>query len=685
MRLGIRAAVLGAAIGACGLFPVAGLRAAALPGMPASVGLSPISQVPVKKVVLFTSGVGYFEHDGTVLGAATTQLKFDNSQINDVLKSLVLEDMGGTVSTVTYASQDPLAKQLKSFGVDIADDPSLDQLLNQLRGAKVTIGMASEEITGTILGVEKRTKPAGDGKTIDVPVINVVTDSGIRSVELPDAQEVKLDDPTLQEELSKALGAVALARNEDRKPVTIHFEGTGVRDVRLGYVVESPVWRTSYRLVLGDGDDAKLQGWAVVENQTDNDWDDVQLSLVSGRPISFIEDMYQPLYVQRPTVQPQGIAEVTPPTYAEAIQQRELAMDSLEKASAMGGGAMSGDAMAAAPAGQMLNPTQSVAPVASGEAVGELFQYNIDHVTMPRQSSAMIPIVAGSVKLERVSIYNPAVLARNPLYGGRLKNTSGKHLRGGPITVFDGGSYAGDGQIDDVPPGQDRLISYGVDQEMLIDTTTPDRTDETVTGKIVQGVLEVTHEYDASTIYEARNESDHEKTLLIEQPIEDGWDVVDSPKVAEKTDQLYRFEKKIGAGKTEKIAVREKHVEDQSFGILGGDVDAIVDFTHDGAIPGDVKDALNKAAEMKRGIADLQSRLATDQQKEQKIVSDQQRIDETLRTVDKNTPIYSRLLQKLDDQETQLEKLRGEEDDLTTKAAAAQKELEDYLGGLTVG
>jgi hypothetical protein len=195
----------------------------------------------------------------------------------------------------------------------------------------------------------------------------------------------------------------------------------------------------------------------------------------------------------------------------------------------------------------------------------------------------------------------------------------------------------------------------------------------------------VTHEYDASTIYEARNESEHEKTLLIEQPIQEGWDLVDSPKVAEKTDQLYRFEKKIGAGKTEKITVRERHVEDQAFGILAGDVDAIVEFTHNGAIPKDVKDALNKAAEMKRGIADLQRQLEADRQTEWGVVKDQKRIDETLRTVDKNTPIYSRLLEKLDDQETQLEKLRAEEDDLTTKGAAAQKALEDYLGGLTVG
>jgi hypothetical protein len=680
MRLGIRTTLLAAAIGASGLFPLNFAIADNLTPV-SSIVVDSQAQIPVKKVVLFTSGVGYFEHAGSVDGSADTQLKFDKSQLNDVLKSLVLQDLGGTVSAVTYASQDPLAKQLESFGVNISADPTLDQLLDQLRGARVTVALASEQITGTILGVEKRTKPAGGNKTIDVPVINIVTDSGIRAIELPDVREVTLDDPVLQAELTKALAAVAEARNQDRKSLTIHFDGQGKRDVRLGYVVESPVWRATYRLVLGDNHHATLQGWAIVENQTDNDWDNVQLSLVSGRPISFIEDFYQPLYVNRPTVGPQGIAQVTPPVYQPGIQQQEMMARSFNGV----GGGVPADVVAEAANQSMLNPTSSVGPLASGEEVGELFHYSIDNVTMPRQSSAMIPIVSDSVMVQRLSIYNPLVLRRNPLNGVRMKNISAQHFRGGPITVFDDGSYAGDAQIEDTPPGQDRLLSFGIDQEMLVDMNPCDGGNEIVTAKIVQGVLEVTHEYKSAEVYEARNQSDQDKTLLIEQPILPGWDLFDSLKPVEKTDQLYRFEKEIPAGKTMKITINQRHIEDEDFEILGGDVDAIINFTHDGAIPDDVRDALIKAAQMKRTIADLQNRLGADQQKEQSIVSDQHRIDDTLRTVDKDTPIYSRLLQKLDDQETQLEKLRADEDDLSNQVAAAQKQLQDYLGGLSVG
>src|SRR6266700_3685754 len=283
----------------------------------------PDANVPVKVVVLFSSGVGYFEHAGSVTGEASTELRFKTNQINDILKSLLLQDMGGgKVTTVVYPSQDPIDKTLKSFQVDITGDPSLAELLGQLRGAKVKIaGAGADLIEGTILGLEKRPKPAGDKGAIEVWVLNLISGGTISSVELAQARQIVLEDAQLQEELSKALTALAQARDQDKKPVTIHFAGQGERQVRIGYVVETPIWKTSYRLVLpGDGadkakDKPKLLGWAIVENQTDNDWGNVQLSLVSGRPISFIQDLYRPLYVPRPVVQPELYASLRPQTY----------------------------------------------------------------------------------------------------------------------------------------------------------------------------------------------------------------------------------------------------------------------------------------------------------------------------------------------------------------------------------
>jgi hypothetical protein len=250
------------------------------------------AQIPVKMVVLFSSGVGYFEHFGSVAGENRTELRFKTHQINDILKSLVLQDLdGGRVTTITYPSQDPVAKTLKSFQVDITANPSLAELLNQLRGAKVTVSQAAEKTTGTILGVEKKKKQIGpEGKeTIEQSVMNVITEGDnarLVAITLDSVSDIIFEDPALQDELNRALAALAQARDQDKKPVQIAFEGQGERRVRLGYVVETPVWKTSYRLILGDKETKpRLQGWAIVENQTDNDWSNVQLSLVSGRPI----------------------------------------------------------------------------------------------------------------------------------------------------------------------------------------------------------------------------------------------------------------------------------------------------------------------------------------------------------------------------------------------------------------
>src|SRR4029079_5453441 len=249
--------------------------------------------VPVTKVMLFSSGVGYFEHAGTVHGNSSTELRFKTSQINDILKSLMLQDQdGGRIGTVTYPSQDPLSKTLKSFQVDIAQNPTLADLLNQLRGARVSVQTAGERLAGTVMGVEVRQKASTLGQPIASPVLNLLSGATIRSVELQQISSLSLDDPQLEDELGKALAALAQARDQDKKPVTIAFTGAGDRRVRIGYVVETPVWKTSYRLLLEPKSNvARIQGWAIVENQTESDWNNVSLSLVSGRPISFTLDL----------------------------------------------------------------------------------------------------------------------------------------------------------------------------------------------------------------------------------------------------------------------------------------------------------------------------------------------------------------------------------------------------------
>ena len=670
----------------------------------------PRTDVPIRRVVLFSSGVGYFEHDGSVRGSGTTELRFKADQINDVLKSLVLQDRdGGHVAAVTYPSRAPLSKTLRSFQVDITANPSMAELLNQLRGAKVTIAMAGDRIAGTILGVEERQKAASSpgAEPVAVPVLDLLNGATIRAIELSSITSLSLDDPQLEEELTKALSALAQARDQDKKPVSIAFNGTGDRRVRIGYVVESPVWKTSYRLVLSDKR-SQLQGWAIVENQTESDWDDVSLSLVSGRPISFTMDLYQPLYATRPNVVPEMFAGLRPQVYEEGLAanadsvsmtpsprgeaygftlNKSAAARSRTDSSRMqlrGRSTMALSEVVVTGVSAENDIYESVRSIASSANLGELFEYSIGDVSLPRQKSAMLPIIADSVGVERVSIYNASVLPRNALTGVRVKNTTGKLLLQGPITVIDKNTYAGDARIDDVPAGQERLLSYGIDLELVVDATKNTQTDVVTSGKIVKGVLSLQRKVVAWREYDVDNKSTHDKTLVIEHPVRPGWKLVDTQAPVETTPTVYRFQGNVAAGKVTKLPVKEEFVRGEWITLTSADPGQLLMYAKTGELSKSVRDALARAIELRQRVADVERQINDRAQQLGQITQEQTRIREDMKAVAQSTSYYARLLAKLNDQESTIERLQKERDDLLSRRDQQKKELDDYLTNLVV-
>ena len=662
------------------------------------------TNVPVKSVMLFSSGVGYFEHAGTVHGDGTTELRFKTTQINDILKSLVLQDLdGGKVTAITYPSQDPIAKTLRSFQVDITSNPNVASLLNQLRGAKVTIQWQAERVTGTILGVETRRKAVDKGEPIETPTLNLLTGPMIRSFDLPAISSLSLDDPQLQDELTKALVALSQSRDQDKKPVTISFSGNGERRVRIGYVVETPIWKTSYRLMMDDKS-ARLQGWAIVENQTESDWNNVSLSLVSGRPISFIMDLYQPLYSQRPTVVPELFAGLRPQVYDAGTDatRAQVAMAATAPRGGGRGGALN-DLVANAASNPLvphdivttkqtidgsagfLNGIPSVQSIATAAQLGELFQYAIPNVTLARQKSAMLPIVTDTVGIERVSIYNASVLRSNPLNGVRMKNTTGKHLLQGPITVLEKNSYAGDARIDDVPPGQERLLSYGIDLEMTVDNSRSTQTAAVVTARINKGALIVDRKSVSSQDYQVDNKGAKDKVIIIEHPIRQGWKLAETLKPIETTPQIYRFQGNAVAGKVTVLTVKEESVRQEMITLLPADIGQLISYNRTGEIPQAVRDAITKAIQMKQAVLDIDGEITNRTAQISDITQEQERIRENMKAVEAKTPYYERLLAKLNEQESTIEKLQKERDELLAKRDVQRKVLDDYLSALTVG
>ncbi|MGH9856044.1 MAG: carboxypeptidase regulatory-like domain-containing protein, partial [Blastocatellia bacterium] len=264
---------------------------------------------PLRRVTLYKHGVGYFERQGKVNGDQQVTFLFDAAQMNDVLKSLVALDLGkgadkGKISAVTFDSIKPVDKRLEEFGIslDSTNATGLTSLLGQLKGARVEVRAGPNPAAGIVVGIEKRARTQGAEK-IETQELVLVSDGGeLRSIALDQIRGVKLLDAKLREDLEQYLSILQSTIHKNLRKLTISTTGQGERDLFLSYVVEAPVWKTTYRVVLDAKSKPFLQGWALVDNVQDEDWKDVTLSLVSGAPISFIQDLQQPRYKHRPTV-----------------------------------------------------------------------------------------------------------------------------------------------------------------------------------------------------------------------------------------------------------------------------------------------------------------------------------------------------------------------------------------------
>jgi hypothetical protein len=672
------------------------------------------AEIPVTKVILFSSGVGYFEHSGAVEGDATTVLSFKAEQINDVLKSMVVMDEAGTVTSVNYASRDPLIRALKSFAVDVSDNPSLGELLTQLRGAEAVI-MTPEKVTGRILGVERREKSVTTGGAttlITETILNVVTEGGIRAIPLDTVQSLSLTDEKLRVELGQALELLSTSRDVERRLLEIHFSGKGKRNARIGYIAETPVWKTSYRLELS-GEKPLLQGWAILENTSDLDWKQVSLALVSGRPISFVQDLYTPLYATRPVVVPEAYASLRPPTYEEGIEKPAelLALAAepkakydrarAEKEQACGAGegyarkAMAMAAPAAPPRvayanalgaiGQGADLSVGVQSVATATKLGELFQFLIQApVDLQRRRSAMLPIVNKPVQAEKVSIYNANVLAKNPLNGVYLVNDTGMKLLGGPITVFADRMYAGDAQLDNMAVDEKRLLSYAVDLSVTVDASL-NSSSEMASAKIVRGVLEIRHLTTFIQTYRVNNKDEAARVMIIEHPFYAPRELVEPKAYEEKTASLYRFRVPIQKKAVGDFVVKEQQVGPVLIGILDRPVGEIMIYVNNQAVPQAVRDALGKAVGMKNELSKIEIELQNKQAEKQAIEAGQDRLRRNIESVGKDSTAGKDYIAKLVAQEKQIEELQTTIRNLQEQITQKRNQLADYLKDLNVG
>jgi hypothetical protein len=285
------------------------------------------ANLPVRRVVLYKNGVGYFEHLGHVRGSQGVHIDFTSAQLKDVLKSLTVLDLsGGRITGVDYNSEAPLARRLATLRLALGERPTTAEFLGALRGARLEVRSGSgPALTGKLLSVERKTRTgAGAGWTLETNEISLITDSGeVRSVDLNAATSVRIVEKDLQVEVGKYLGLIASSRDQDVRRMTISTAGTGERNLYVSYISEVPIWKTTYRIVLPSKAEKKplLQGWAIVDNTVGEDWDGVELSLVAGAPHSFVQQLSEPFYGRRTVVPLPESVQLSPQTHAATLMR----------------------------------------------------------------------------------------------------------------------------------------------------------------------------------------------------------------------------------------------------------------------------------------------------------------------------------------------------------------------------
>jgi hypothetical protein len=584
-------------------------------------------------------------------------------------------------------------------------------LLNQARGEKAevvttadnrnavaTVGQA-ETLTGVIVGVEKQRQPHGKDQVVETAQLNLLTADGLRGVPMAQVQRVRFLKASLEQEFRKALEALAAGHDKQKKTVSLSFTGEGKRQVRVGYVTESPLWKTSYRLAL-DKDKVFLQGWAVVENTTDEDWVNVQLGLVSGRPISFRMDLYEPLFVARPLIEPELFASLRPQTYGGNLQRAEVT-ERLRESEAMPAappmaakGADKADALSrdgrdsyrrAMPAAKRaLNLQDGVASAASATELGEYFEYHIRQpVSLPRQKSALIPIVNQPVGGTKVSIYNQAVHAKFPLLGLRFKNTTDLHLCQGPITVFENDAYAGDARISDLQPKEERLLSYAIDLGTDVEAQ-PAFAESLQKVKLVKGILEATFKQREAKTYTVKNRSPQARTVLVEHPYRAHMTLVTPQKASERTREVYRFELAAEPNKPVSLEVVEETPRVQQFSLSNSDDETVRVFLRATVTSAKAKKALEEALALKLKVGEAKRQAEDEERALAEIEKDQARMRANLKEVPIDSEAHKRYVKKFDAQETEIERRQAQLVKLREQADKLRKEYDAFLAGLTI-
>lgn len=675
--------------------------------------------IPVTRVVLYQNGVGYFERKGRVDGDVLT-LQIRPSQINDLLKSLtVIDRTKGRAVSVSLPLEKTGAQILAELPAQVRDASGLLDVLSVFRGARVQVSGKKGVIAGRIVGVENmQAGVQGENAKADWRLTLKTSDNKLRVYPVEDITRVDLEDRTLSIGLDQSLDVSLNEGNWKPINLSVWLFGSRSHNLQASYIVEMPRWKPAYRLVVGKDGQPLLQGWAVVDNVSGEDWKNVKLSLVAGSPMSFIYDLHTPQFTQRPDLSPRGrTVAIAPPREAPGVSTR----DRLERAkkesrrSRSRRGAAAPAAKAAPPPASEPSPDYDYeseaddfggaeasldemlegqgGPSVEGAAVGSLFRYDLqDPVTVPDRSSTLVAIVNKRVSGEEVVLFRPEITGSygetHPYRAVMFKNDSGFALEKGPVTIYSHGTFVGEGFLERMEKGTTSFVSYSIDGNVNLSSHQGTRHEglrllKIIDGQIVSEVLEI-----HATTYDIENRHPTPITAYVKTARRQGWTLRNKPENTIETPDSYLVPAHVEANSkaalnvewTKKVVRREGIDTTLSASLLKV-------YLESGKAPPAIAKKLQEVVALKRRIDEIDRETRRVEKLHRNLSTDQERVRKNLKMLGKthgNAALRRELEQKLADQERELGKLSGQLVRFSEERAGLQAKLNVLIRTITL-
>lgn len=606
---------------------------------------------PIRSVVLSSGGLAEIHRTASIKDDGKILIEVPLDQVDDILKSLIVKDKEGTVKGISLAGPQPVEETFRTLPFSAGDLQSLPQLLSNLQGAKISVTSSGQALQGKVLGVSSK---QSEERGVQYVLSLLTTTGKLTSMPLDNSTEVTIEDPDIQAKIAAAVDAAGKGKSDGSRVIAIEMGGKGNRDIDVSYVVSAPVWKTAYRVVVGDNKKTRIQTWAILENASGEDWKDVSITLSSGAPVTLKQRLHQRIWKDRAEVAISTAANAAPRVDRGELARRNSAIIGTKAAMApmatmQAAGGMAFDAEVAS-----YDMAKAEVSDAVENDISTSFTLKGSH-DVTNGDTLSVPIIDQDVDAEIVSVYTLHQSSENPVAALSFKNSTGAGLPAGILTVYDKhNGYVGDAQLPSLAPDETRFASFATDKKV---TVTPDakngRNIRSI--KVVDGVITTSGVMRNSTTYTVSTAPDAERAVIIEHPKLNGWKFISDANVTETTTH-YRIKVKAPAGERTTVTVVDEMPLDESYTV--GDINSsMIAMWANDTTDKTLKAKLEELADLKQQQMAAQFRVEDLNRQIDDVYKQQARIRQNLSAVPITSDMHKKYLQALEASEVDLKKL----------------------------